>query len=309
MKAGVVGVGYLGETHLRTLKRIEGVSVLGIYDMNAERADYISSKYNVKKFYSLEDLIDKVDFLIIATPASSHYKIAEAALEKCDLFIEKPVTVFIEEAKMLASKAERLSRKVAVGHVEYFNPVTEKFFSLLEEKVGYVEAQRIMPFSPRNLDVDVVLDLMIHDLHLLSVIDRSNISLVRAKGVPVLTPHLDMVSAWLEFESGLTASIVVSRLSQDKLRKWRVFGEKSYYSLDFSNQSMRLAKLNNGYIVREDVKVEFYYPIERELKEFVAYLKGDPNAKVVNLNDALSALKLALTIKDQLSLREVAGAE
>ena len=230
---GVIGVGHLGNFHLKQLKEISQVSISGIYDIDSNRAQEMVKKYNVQSFSSLNELLTISDAVSIVTPTSKHYFVANKALNNnCHLFIEKPITENINHAGLLLKKAEKLNKIIQVGHIERFNPA----FSVLKKshiQPRFIEAHRLSEFNPRGNDVPVILDLMIHDLDIILSLVKSEIKYIHANGVRVVSPTVDIANARIEFINGCVANLTASRISQKSMRKMRLFQEKDYITIDF----------------------------------------------------------------------------
>ncbi len=242
LKIGVVGVGHLGQHHVRIFKGIPGCKLVGIYDKNEQRAAEIADKYEVKVYSEYEKLLNDVDAIDIVVTTSYHYKLAKTALEKSKhVFIEKPITSTLDEAKELLIIAKEKNLEIQVGHIERFNPIVIKVAPRIENP-RFIEAHRLAPFSPRGSDVSVVLDLMIHDIDLILSFVKSTVTDIRATGVRILTPSIDIANARLEFANGTTANVTASRISTKRERKIRFFQSDAYLSLDFHNKNVTILK-------------------------------------------------------------------
>ena len=235
IRIGVIGVGHLGNFHVKRLKEISEISISGIYDNNPIRIDEISNHYDVKSFSSLQKLLEISDAVSIVTPTPYHYEIANLALDKgCHLFIEKPITDNIEHAGLLLNKAEKLNKIIQVGHIERFNPAFTVLKNLHIQPL-FIEAHRLAEFNPRGNDVPVILDLMIHDLDIILSLVASEIKDIRANGVKVVSSSVDIANARIEFENGCIANVTASRISQKIMRKMRLFQNEEYITIDFQN--------------------------------------------------------------------------
>jgi predicted dehydrogenase len=242
IRVGVIGVGHLGQHHVRIFKGIENCQLVGIHDQDSERAKEIAEKNNVKAYDEYESLLDDIDAIDIAVTTVHHYRLAKTALEKGKhLFIEKPITSKLEEAEELIKIAEDKGLMIQVGHIERFNPIVLKIADEIKEPM-FVESHRLAPFTPRGSDVSVVMDLMIHDIDLIMSFVESNIRDIRASGVSILTPSIDIANARLEFENGAIANVTASRVSIKKERKIRFFQKDAYLSLDFQSQKVTVLK-------------------------------------------------------------------
>ena len=235
IRIGVIGVGHLGNFHVKRLKEISRISISGIYDNNPIRADEISNQYDVKLFSSLQALLEISDAVSIVAPTPYHFEIANLALDKdCHLFIEKPITDNIEHAGLLLNKAEKLNKIIQVGHIERFNPAFTVLKNLHIDPL-FIEAHRLAEFNPRGNDVPVILDLMIHDLDIILSLVASEIKDIRANGVKVVSSSIDIANARIEFENGCIANVTSSRISQKIMRKMRLFQNEEYITIDFQN--------------------------------------------------------------------------
>ena len=280
IRIGVIGVGHLGNFHVKRLKEISGISISGIYDNNPIRTDEISNQYDVKSFSSLEKLLEISDAVSIVTPTPYHFEIANLALDKdCHLFIEKPITDNIEHAGLLLNKAEKLNKIIQVGHIERFNPAFTVLKNLHIQPL-FIEAHRLAEFNPRGNDVPVILDLMIHDLDIILSLVKSEIKDIRANGVKVVSSTVDIANARLEFENGCVANLTASRISQKVMRKMRLFQEEDYITIDFHNGILEEYKICNS-PPTEDINDQVIELAGKE-KKYVLYRK--PN---VPKHDAL----------------------
>ena len=273
IQIGVIGVGHLGNFHVKRLKEISGISISGIYDNNPIRADEISNQYDVKSFSSLQALLEISDAVSIVAPTPYHFEIANLALDKdCHLFIEKPITDNIEHAGLLLNKAEKLNKIIQVGHIERFNPA----FTVLKNldiQPRFIEAHRLAKFNPRGNDVPVILDLMIHDLDIILSLVKSDIKEIRANGVKVVSSTVDIANARLEFENGCVANLTASRISQKVMRKMRLFQEEDYITIDFHNGILEEYKICNS-PPTEDINDQVIELAGKE-KKYVLYRKPE----------------------------------
>jgi predicted dehydrogenase len=233
LKVGVIGTGHLGKLHTKMFKSIDNCELIGIFDSNHDQAKAASDELNVQNFPSLDELLKKVDAVSIAATTTAHYELAIKCFEKeVHVFIEKPITVTIKEAEELVELSEKKNLNLQVGHIERFNPALvamEKYIS--EPK--FIQTDRLAQFNPRGTDVAVVLDLMIHDIDIILSLVKSDVVDIQANGVAVVSDHLDIANARLQFENGAVANVTASRISQKKMRKMRIFQKDSYVALDF----------------------------------------------------------------------------
>jgi predicted dehydrogenase len=297
---GVVGVGSLGRHHARILSGLAGVPGVRLFDANAERAAEVGAEFGVPVADSLEDLLAGVDAVVVASPTVTHHGIAAAALEAGKhVLVEKPMTTSLEEADDLIVRAARRGRVLQVGHIERFNPAVEAAMPLASG-ARFIETHRLGVFTARSLDVDVVLDLMIHDLQIAQAIVARPVMEVRAAGVAVLTPKIDIANARIAFEGGCVANLTASRVSAEKTRKFRVFGRSRYVSIDMGTQEIGAVRLSPGpdgrpTIVPERIAVSKEEPLKRELEGFLAACGGAPI--LVSGAEGRAALALALDVR------------
>ncbi len=302
MRVGVVGVGSLGRHHVRILKSLPATSWVGIFDIDHRRSEEVADQTGAEICKSVEELASRIDAAVIAAPTSAHAELACALLASgVHVLVEKPIATDLEGANAIVECAAHHRRLVAVGHVEFYNPVVQRFLSD-GVSARYVEAQRLGVFSGRGLDVDVVLDLMVHDLHLVVRFAQSRLREIRAVGIPVLSTRMDLVNARLEFESGLVASLTASRVSPEKTRRLRVFTPSAYYSLDLAAQRGRRVRLhrdaNRPEIRSEELEVEPLEPLRAELEAFLAACQGEA-ASIVSGEEGRYALELAIAVRKE----------
>jgi predicted dehydrogenase len=233
LKVGVIGTGHLGKLHTKMFKSIENCELIGIYDSNPEQAKAVSTEFNVQSTSSVEDLLKKVDAVSIAATTTVHHELAKKCFEYgVHTFIEKPITVTIKEAEELVEISERKNLNLQVGHIERFNPALVSMEKYINDP-KFIQTDRLAQFNPRGTDVAVVLDLMIHDIDIILSLVKSDVVDVQANGVAVVSDHLDIANARLQFANGAVANVTASRISQKKLRKMRIFQQDSYVALDF----------------------------------------------------------------------------
>ncbi len=303
--AAVVGTGHLGRHHVRILAAMEGVRCIGAYDTDRERLAEITSAHGVAVLATVEDA-GAADAVVVATPTVSHREIAGKLLGKgCNVLVEKPITTTVAEAEELIALADEKSRVLAVGHVEFHNPAVQAALGLADG-VRYLESQRLSPFTARSVDVDVILDLMIHDLQITLAVAGENPAEIRAVGVPVLTDKVDLCHAWVEFPGGLVANLTASRVSAERIRKLRLFARESYFSIDYAEQSVSSAQLVRGpagvEIAPRLVEVERDEPLKAELRAFIAACRGE-SSPVVDGRTGAAALAAAITVRECVEAR------
>ncbi len=243
VKAGVIGVGALGRHHARVWAGLDGARLVGVFDTDEARAAAVAAEHGGRAFPDPASLLAEVDAVSVAVPTESHHRVARLALEAAkDVLLEKPMTASLGEADDLMALAAARGAVLQVGHIERFNPATAALLSA-GKGARFVEVHRLGSFSPRSLDVDVVLDLMIHDLDIVLALDGSPPVQIEAVGVPVLTPRVDIANARLRFASGLIANLTASRVSVEKTRKFRVFAPRTYVSADFTAREAQVYRL------------------------------------------------------------------
>ncbi|MGI8892739.1 MAG: Gfo/Idh/MocA family protein, partial [Bacteroidia bacterium] len=243
IKIGLLGVGHLGKIHARLINEIEGLSLIGFYDPSDDNARAFAESNNVKRYESIDELIINSDALDIVTPTVSHYECAVKALRQSKhVFIEKPVTNTLQEARELKSLASEANVKVQVGHVERFNPAFVAAQPYINNPM-FIETHRLAQFNPRGTDVAVVLDLMIHDIDIVLSTVKSGVRKINASGVAVVSDTPDIANARIEFDNGCVASLTASRISMKNMRKSRFFQKDAYISVDFLKKSSEIVKI------------------------------------------------------------------
>lgn len=294
LRAGVFGVGALGFHHTRLLAALPDAELVGIHDVSPAAAERAAAEHGATIFEDPEELADAVEAAVVAVPTVAHLEVAGPLLRRgVHCLVEKPLAPDLEQADRLVAAAEEGGAVLGVGHVEFHNPAVQ---ALLTEAppARFVEVQRLGVFSPRSLDVDVVLDLMIHDLQILHALDPSPVHEVRATGIEVLSERVDIANARVELASGCVANVTASRVSSDKVRKLRLFSPRRYYSLDYQRQEIKGYRLREGVeieagagaewadraIVPADLPVTSEEPLRRELAAFLARCRGEEAAMV-----------------------------
>ena len=300
VKVGVAGVGHMGKEHARIYAESKGAELVGVHDSNPETARKIAEKCKTRAFGSLEEMVEAVEAASIVTPTTTHLAIAAPFLKKGKhVLVEKPIAMDTDEARELVHLAEKHGAKLAVGHVERFNPA----LAALEERLGrprFIEAHRLSPYPGRSTDIGVVMDLMIHDLEIILHLVRSPVQSVDAVGIPVLSKGEDIANARIRFENGCVANLTTSRLSPEKLRKIRVFQEDAYLSLDYMKQEGEIYKRLDGKITREKIPVIKGEPLKNQLEEFLANVRQDTDPRVGGAH-GFEALQLASQICEQMT--------
>lgn len=277
VRVAVIGVGALGQHHARLLASMADVELVGVVDTNAEVAASVGARHGVAAYSSAAALPAALDAVTIAVPTVSHVDVAIPFIERgVAALVEKPLAVSVAEARRLVATAERRGVTLATGHTERFNPAVQAALPLVVNP-RFIEVHRLGTFPERSLDIDVVFDLMIHDLDLLLAVVPSAVAEVEAVGVNVLTPRVDIANARLRFASGCIANVTASRISRERVRKIRFFQAESYVSIDYAAQEVEAYRLGPGtdrpVIEGGKLAVERDEPLRRELADFVAAVR------------------------------------
>jgi predicted dehydrogenase len=238
IKVGVIGVGKLGVHHAGKYAEIEGADLVGVYDVRSERAEEIARKYSTAPYASIEELISKVDAVSVVVPTTGHYEVASLCLKNdVHVLVEKPFTYTLTEAEELVSMSRKKKITLQVGHVERFNSAIISIQKLLKNP-KFIESHRLGPYDGRVQDVGVVLDLMMHDLDIVTELVGQEVNSIDATGVCIFTNNEDIANARLKFPRGCVANLIASRISAERMRKIRIFQEDTYISIDFLNQAV-----------------------------------------------------------------------
>ena len=292
---GVVGTGYLGRLHARILTEMPEAHAVGFVESNDAIAAEVESTLKLERFDSVAALAKEVQCAVVATPTVCHFDIAAELLGAgCDVLVEKPITPDVDQAKRLIELAAKANRIIQVGHVERYNPAIAAVADLVKG-TRYFESERLGVFVGRSLDIDVLLDLMIHDLNLVLSLLGHDVVEIRAVGVPVLTDKVDIANVRLELANGAVANLTASRVSQDRIRKQRFFGSDFYYSVDTKEQEVKGYRLQHGSIAPTGAMVEKKEPLRAELESFLACVR-DRSRPVVAGEDGLAAVDLAVRV-------------
>ena len=321
LKIGVIGAGHLGKIHIRLIKEITDFELVGFFDLSEENRVKVEQEFGIKAFTSMDDLINAVDVVDIVTPTLSHFDCAAKALKLSKhVFIEKPITNTVEEAKQLIDLSEEANVKVQVGHVERFNPAFTAALPFINNPM-FIETHRLAQFNPRGTDVPVVLDLMIHDLDIILSVVKSNIKKISASGVAVVSDTPDIANARLEFDNGCVANLTASRISLKNMRKTRLFQRDAYIAIDFLEKESEIVKLQNiegepdplGVILElgegkgqkqinfEKPKVKEVNAIQEELQQFANAINQNTTPPV-SIHDGYNALDVAHKIVEKLKI-------
>jgi predicted dehydrogenase len=311
LKAGVVGVGSLGQHHARLYASMDGVELVGVYETDEERAREITSKHGGRPFDSLEALAKEVDLVSVASPTTTHEEATSLLIDaSVATLVEKPIAASLEQAERLVERARSRGVPLMVGHIERFNPAVTALIQRAE-RPRFLEIHRLAPFVPRSLDVDVILDLMIHDLDLCRVLfDRQTLRWFDASGTPALSRKIDIASVRLRFEDGAAANLTASRISHEKVRRVRAFEPGRYLACDTIANTVSAYSLDESgaepTIRSESFAPEPVEPLRAELQAFRdAVARGEEVP--VSGEDGTAALRLALEIRDAIETPGAAG--
>lgn len=309
IRVGVIGVGRLGEHHARLLAGLPETRLVGIYDIDAARAERIARPLRTKAFESGSALLSEVDAVTIAVPTPAHYAVARECLKAgLHCLVEKPLTDTVEEAESLIELARSTNRILQVGHVERFNPAVVEMRKHVHRPV-FIEANRLGPYDPRVSHIGVVLDLMIHDLDIVLSLVGERVKRIDTIGAKVFSPHEDIAKATLFFEGGCRADLSASRISFQKLRKIRVYQHDAYLSLDYSERSLKIYRKKGPKVEGlKDIqalrpRLEKYDPLEKQLAHFVDCVRHG-KTPLVSGQHGRDAIELAMEILGSMHVHE-----
>lgn len=318
LRVGVIGTGALGFHHARLLRRMDGAEFVGIHDIDPQRAAQVARELETVAHPALDALLDGVDAVSIAVPTPAHAAVGQAVLSRgIAALIEKPLADSLAGAAALVRQAGQAGVVLQVGHVERFNRAVRAAAPYLAEP-RFLQTERLAPFQPRGTDVAVILDLMIHDLDLILELVRSEVHEVRAIGVPVLTPHVDIANARVEFANGAVALVTASRISRERTRKLRIFQPTGYFSLDLAQGTGRFYRLKEGWQglgasriedIVEAVRLEApeAEPLKLELESFLRAVRGESEVVVSGAAGA-QALALAWRVAEAIQASPISAA-
>lgn len=322
LKIGVLGAGHLGKIHIKLILELkEEFELIGFYDSDDKIADTVAENFKIKRYTSVQELLNDVECIDIVTPTLSHFDLASQTLRKSKhVFIEKPITETVEEARTLMGLAREANVKVQVGHVERFNPAFQAAIPFFNKPM-FIETHRLAQFNPRGTDVPVVLDLMIHDLDIILSVVKSGIKRISASGVAVVSDTPDITNARIEFDNGCVANLTASRISLKNMRKSRFFQKDAYISVDFLSKELEVVRMEdvhgepNPLDIVFDLgegkpikKIFFDKPEISEINAIKEELRSFHNAIVfdhtpeVSIEDGFRALDVAQKILDKLKL-------
>ncbi len=294
IRVAVIGAGSIGYHHARIFSGLEGVELAAVVDIDPQRARQVASEYNCAACVDYMDIIGSVDAASIAAPTTLHFRIGMDILKHGrNLLIEKPVTTTVEEADALIREAEKRNLVLQVGHLERFNPGVS-MLSRQVDRPDFIECRRLSPFLGRGADVDVTLDLMIHDIDIILSLVNSGITDIRATGAKVLTENIDTARAWIEFENGCIAEASASRIEKEKTRRLRIFQRGSLMDLDYRTQEITCRRGLNG-SAAEIKRPEPKEPLREELISFMECVRNGTRPAVSG-HEGREALRVALKI-------------
>jgi len=302
LKIAVIGVGYLGKFHAQKYTQLAESELVAVCDSNAEVAQAIADEHGVDVYTDYNELVDKVDAVSIVVPTQKHYEVAKVFLENgVHVLLEKPITSTVDQARELVSIAAEHKLVFQIGHLERFNPAVMALDNVLKE-AQFIESHRIAPFNPRGADVNVILDLMIHDIDIILDFVRSPVKGIQVNGVPVLSNDTDVANARIQFENGCVANVTASRVSMKSERKMRIFQPDAYITIDFQNKTLGVHRKGEGEMFPGIAEID---SLEREfeqgdalLAESAAFLKSinEKSRPVVSGEDGMRALETASEI-------------
>lgn len=307
IRCAVIGVGYLGRFHAQKYQMLDQVELIGVCDVDKNTVDNVSKELNVAAYTDYQKLLGQVDAVSIAATTSSHYLIAKDCLmHGVHVLLEKPMTETALQAKELIALAQKHQVKLQIGHLERFNAARLALDAHLDSPL-FIESQRLAPFNPRGSDVNVVLDLMIHDIDIIQAIVKSPIIHIDAQGAPVLTQSIDIANARLTFENQCVANVTASRISFKTERKTRIFQPNSYISIDYQNKQFAVFEKGSGEmfpgipeIIRHQSSFEKGDALLEEVKSFIDCIQHD-NKPLVTGEDGCSALETAEKITSMIT--------
>lgn len=314
MKVGVIGVGYLGKYHAQKYANIDGVELVGVADIDIAAAESVASENGCKAYGDYLELLKDVDAVSVVVPTSLHHKVAlDCIAAGVDMLMEKPITTTVAEADEIIEKADAKDLVLQVGHLERFNPAVEAMIPSLTVPV-FIESQRISTFKNRALDVDVILDLMIHDIDIILNIIKSPLETIHTVGAPVVTDFTDIANARLIFENGATANVTVSRIARTNTRRMRIFQPGSFINVDFANRKVMTMNLKKGQfrengMPKQDVKVNRFPEgdaLNAEILHFVDNVRNR-TTPLVSGAEGRRALDVAMQVIQQIKDHQKLG--
>jgi predicted dehydrogenase len=305
IRVAVVGTGEFGRNHVRVYRELHDAELVGVFDKSVERAQAAAAEFRTHAFASLDELHGRADAASVAVPTADHADVGCRLMEiGLDVLVEKPMAKSLAEADALLDAAQRHRRLLQVGHVERFNPAVLAVEPILNHPL-FFEVHRLGVFTPRSLDVDVIFDLMIHDLDILLALVKQPVTEVKAVGIPVLTDKVDIAHARLEFEGGAVANVTASRVSTERVRKVRFFQQHEYISLDYARRdALRVTAKKQGpqpEFAYEKLPAPSIEPLRAELESFVDAVRTRKEPRV---NGAAGRAALELAARVMASIQE-----
>jgi predicted dehydrogenase len=304
LRIAVIGAGHLGKHHARIAGDLEGATLVAVVDPDTDRATAAAAASGARVLADYRELFDHVDGVTIATPTELHHDIALAFLDRgISVLVEKPITRTVAEGEALVAAAAKSGATFAAGHTERYNPAIATVMPFVTTP-RFIEVHRLGVFPDRSLDIDVVFDLMIHDLDIILALVKSEPTAIEAVGVPVLTDKFDIANARLRFATGCIANVTASRISKERVRKIRFFQPDAYVSIDYAEQEVEGYRLLRKEGERPQIQggklpVTREEPLKREIADFVRAVR-EKRRPLVNGEDGLRALKLAQAIADKM---------
>lgn len=301
LKLAIIGIGHLGSLHLKIFKEFtKKVDVVAICDSKKEPTQLLAKEFGIPFFTTdYTELLGKIDAVSICTPTESHYEIGKFFLSNnVHVFIEKPIAKTVEQAEALTALAFEHDVKLQIGHVERFNTAFQSVIQFTNQPL-FIECHRLNKFPNRSLDIGVIMDLMIHDIDIVLALNKSPIREIRATGIPVLTPLEDIASVRITFENGCVCNMTASRVSEEVMRKIRIFQKNSYISLDYVKQEAFIYKKHENEIVKYSLPIEKEQPLKKELEHFLDCIILNQTPYVTG-REGIEALRVALEIIDHI---------
>ena len=314
LKVGIFGTGHIGKIHVNNWKEIKEIELIGFYDTDDAVAKEVEEKYKLKRFATLESLLEKIDIADITAPTTCHYALCEKAVKKGKhVFVEKPLATTLDEVKRIIAMVKEANVKVQVGHEERFNPAFVAAKKVISNPM-YIEAHRLSPFNSRNTEINIVQDLMIHDLDIILSLVKNGVRHIIASGICVVANEPDIVSARIEFDNGCIANLTASRINREKLRTMRLFQKSAYVDIDFLKKKTEITQINQSHSdkpVSSDAAAQLTFSvshppiqdldaIKEELKSFVETIIHNKQPAVSEI-DAYLAMEIAQQIMDKIS--------
>jgi predicted dehydrogenase len=297
INVAVIGVGSIGRHHARIYSSMEGAKLTAVADSDMDKARALAEEYGCRAAVHWEDIIELADAFSVAAPTSLHHEISLQLLKRGrHVLVEKPMTTTVQEADDLIAEAEKRGLVLQVGHLERFNSGI-MLISRMVDQPRFIESRRLSPFLGRGIDVDVTLDLMIHDIDIILSLVSSEITDLRATGAKVLTENIDVAHAWIEFANGCVAESVTSRIAEEKVRKLKIFQHNACLDLDYRTQELSCFEKKNGDIEHIVKKTEQTEPLQEQIRSFIDCVRNGTRP-LVSGYEGREALKVALRISE-----------